>query len=149
MKNKVLIIGGTWDLNGGKESGFIKKFYSELALYMDDITYYNGGNYNDLQGILNSTLNQDVVLWLANVDNNLQKVISVKKVNPYTILIGSKRNDNNKYSFVDVLNRSLMERHNLSIEFSKERFHSKKSLSMTFRKHHIQFLHLKSHRDSD
>lgn len=49
----------------------------------------------------------------------LSKVRNVKKINPYTILIGSKRNDN-KYSFVDVLNRTLMQRHNLTIQFTKE-----------------------------
>ena len=27
MINKILIVGGTWDLDGGKESGFIRKFY--------------------------------------------------------------------------------------------------------------------------
>ena len=61
----------------------------------------------------------DVVLWFANVDNSLLKVRSVKSINPYTIFVGSKRNDG-KYSFVDVLNRSLMERHNLTIQFSKD-----------------------------
>lgn len=120
MESKILIVGGTWDLNGGKESGFIKKFYSELLKYNNNITYLNGGNYNDLQTILSSVKNYDVVCWFANVDNLLPKVRSVKKINPYVILIGSKRNDNNKYSFVDVLNKTLMARHNLSIEFSKE-----------------------------
>lgn len=120
MESKILIVGGSWDLNGGRESGFIKKFYLELSTYNNNITYLNGGNYNDLQTILNSVKDYDVVCWFANVDNSLPKVRSVKKINPYTILIGSKRNDNNKYSFVEVLNRTLMERHNLSIEFSKQ-----------------------------
>ena len=120
MESKILIVGGTWDLNGGKESGFIKKFCTELRAYNNNFTCLNGGNYNDLQTIINSVKDYDVVCWFANVDNSLPKVRSVKKINPYTILIGSKRNDNNKYLFVDVLNRTLMERHNLSIEFSKQ-----------------------------
>lgn len=119
MIKKVLVVGGTWDLDGGKESGFIRKFYSELAMYFNDITYLNGGNYNDLGKVLNSVGEYDVVFWLCNVDNSLEKVRHVKKINPYTILIGSKRNDG-KYSFVDVLNKTLLERHNLSIEFTKE-----------------------------
>jgi hypothetical protein len=121
MESKILFVGGSWDLNGGRESGFIKKFYLELLTYNNNITYLNGGNYNDLQTILNSVEDYDVICWFANVDNSLPKVRSVKKINPYTILIGSKRNDNNKYSFVEVLNRTLMERHNLSIEFSKQK----------------------------
>ena len=118
--NNILIVGGTWDLNGGKESGFINLFKEELSLYHDNITTINGGNYNYLEKVLNSVSNYDVIFWMANVDNSLPKIRDVKKINPYTILIGSKRNDNNKYSFVDILNRSLMERHNLTIEFSKQ-----------------------------
>ena len=119
MKNKILIVGGTWDLEKGQESSVIKKIYEELSNYTDNITYLNGGNYNDLQDILNSVKEYDVVCWFANVDDSLPKVRNVKKINPYTILIGSKRNDN-KYSFVDVLNRTLMQRHNLTIQFTKE-----------------------------
>ena len=119
MESKILIVGGTWSPNGGKESGLIKNFYKELSIYNDNITYLNGGNYNDLPIILNSVTDYDVVCWFANVDDSLPKVRNIKKINPYTILIGSKRNDN-KYSFVDVLNRSLMQRHNLTIQFTKE-----------------------------
>ena len=119
MKNKILIVGGTWDLEKGKESSVIKKIYDELNNYTDNITYLNGGNYNDLQDILDSVKEYDVVCWFANVDDSLPKVRNVKKINPYTILIGSKRNDN-KYTFVDVLNRTLMQRHNLTIQFTKE-----------------------------
>ena len=119
MKNKILIVGGTWDLEKGKESSVIKKIYEELDNYFENITYLNGGNYNNLEEILKSVKEYDVVCWFANVDDSLPKVRNVKKLNPYTILIGSKRNDN-KYSFVDVLNRSLMQRHNLTIQFSKE-----------------------------
>lgn len=120
MENKILIVGGSWDLLGGKESGFIKKFYAELAKYNNNITYLNGGNYSDLQEVLNSVKNYDIVFWFADVDNSLPKIRDVKRINPYVLLVGSKRNDNNKYSFVDVLNRTLVERHNLSIEFSKQ-----------------------------
>lgn len=79
MESKILIVGGSWDLNGGRESGFIKKFYLELSTYNNNITYLNGGNYNDLQTILNSVKDYDVVCWFANVDNSLPKVRSVKK----------------------------------------------------------------------
>lgn len=120
MENKILIVGGTFDLNSGKESGFIKKMYLELLKYTDNITLVNGGNYNKLQSILDSVKNYNTVFWLANVDNSLPKVRNVKGINPYVTMIGSKRNDNNKYQFVDILNRSLMERHNLTIVFSKD-----------------------------
>ncbi len=120
MNNRILIVGGNWDLENGKESGLVKKIYLELLKYTSNITYFNGGNYYNLEKILDSVKDYDAVLWFANVDNNLPKVRDVKKINPYTLLVGSKRNDNNKYSFVDLLNRSIMEKHNLAIEFSRQ-----------------------------
>ena len=29
MKNKILLVGGTWDLNGGRESNLVNKFAKE------------------------------------------------------------------------------------------------------------------------
>ena len=46
--NKILLIGGDWGLDGGRESGFIKKFYVELSMYTDNVTYYNGETNNYL-----------------------------------------------------------------------------------------------------
>ena len=120
MNKKILIVGGNWDLDKGKESGFIRKFYEEFSKYSDEVTCLNGGNYNDLESVLKSVRNYGVVCWFAHVDNSLPKVRDVKAINPYAIFIGAKRNDNNKYPFVEVLNKAIKERHNLSIEFSKQ-----------------------------
>ena len=120
MESKFLIVGGTWDLKKGKESGLIKKFHSKLCLYDNNITYLNGGNYNDLKKILKTISEYKIICWFANVDNSLPKIRNIKDINPYAIVVGSKRNDNNKYSFVDILNKALINKNNLSIEFSKE-----------------------------
>lgn len=117
---KTLFVAGTWDLNGGKESGLIKKIYLELTKYSElNIDYYNGGNYNDLNNILNSTMNYDIVFWMANVPNDLEKIRNVKEVNPKTMLITSKRN-NNEYSFQELIQKALASKSNLVIEFSKK-----------------------------
>lgn len=63
MKNKILFVGGNWDLNEGKES----KIVNEFAQYLPDAIVYNGGDYNDLNKILESCINYDVVIWWANV----------------------------------------------------------------------------------
>lgn len=115
---KILIVGGTFDLNGGRESSLIEKLYLELSKYNSEIVKHNGGDYDLLESIIDSSKNFEVTFWLANVPNDLPKIRNVKKVNPYTLLVGSKRNDN-KYSFVEVLNRSLEQRNNLTIQFTK------------------------------
>ncbi len=115
MKDKILFVGGNWDLEGGKES----KIVNEFVNYLPDTTVYNGGNYNDLDKILESSINYDVVIWWANVSNNLPKIRNVKEINYKTMLVSSKRNIDSKYSFQDLLQRSFELKSNLTIEFSK------------------------------
>ena len=115
MNDKILFVGGTWDLDGGRQSKIVNKF----AEVITDATVYNGGNYNDLNEILESCINYDVVIWWANVQNDLPKVRNVKDINYKTMLISSKRNVDNKYSFQDLLQRSFALKSNLTIEFTK------------------------------
>lgn len=114
--NKILFVGGNWDLNGGKES----KIVNEFAKYLPDATIYNGGNYDDLNKILESSINYSVVIWWANVPNHLPKIRNVKDINYKTMLVSSKRNVDNKYSFQDLLQRSFALKSNLTIEFIKK-----------------------------
>ncbi len=116
MENKILFVGGTWDLNGGKKS----KIVDEFAKYIPNTLVYNGGNYNDLNKILESCINYDIVIWWANVSNDLPKVRNVKEINYKTMLISSKRNIDNKYSIQDLLERSFKLKSNLTVEFSKK-----------------------------
>lgn len=115
MENKILFVGGNWNLNGGKES----KIVNEFAKYLPNVTVYNGGDYNNLNKILESCINYDVVIWWANIPNELPKIRNVKDVNYKTMLVSSKRNVDNKYSFQDLLQRSFALKSNLIIEFSK------------------------------
>lgn len=115
MENKTLFVGGNWDLNGGRKS----KIVDEFAKYLKDVTIFNGGNYNDLNKILDSCINYDIVIWWANVSNELPKIRNVKDINYKTMLVSSKRNIDNKYSFHDLIKRALSLKSNLVIEFSK------------------------------
>ena len=116
MESKILFVGGNWDLNGGKES----KIVNEFAKYLPNATVYNGGDYKDLNKILESCINYDVVIWWANVPNELPKIRNVKEINYKTMLVSSKRNVDNQYSFQDLLQRSFALKSNLTIEFSKK-----------------------------
>lgn len=122
---KALLTGGTFDLNGGKKSGLIEKMYLKLKEYTNyDIDYYNGGYYNDLKNYVETAKNYEIIFWMANVPNELEKVRDVKNVNPLALVVGSKRNHYDKekgrveYTFVEILNKSLIQRNNLTIEFS-------------------------------
>lgn len=67
------------------------------------LIFIMGGNYNELNTIIEMTINYDTVIWLANVANELSKIRNVKKINYKMMLVSSKINDNNKYTFQGLL----------------------------------------------
>lgn len=128
-KANILIVGGTWDDNIGKSSWFITQLHhaamgyciNVAKMFTADINIdcHNGGNYERLQSILNSAPNFDIVFWFANVSNDLPKVRDVKAVAPKVMLVTSKRNDNGKYEFQELVQRALASKSNLMFEFAK------------------------------
>lgn len=100
MKDKILFVDGSWNLNGGGRSF---KVIDEFRKYLDNADFYNWGNYNELNKILEITINYDAVIWWANVANELSKIRNVKEINYKTMLVSSKINDNNKYTFQGLL----------------------------------------------
>ena len=114
--NKILMVGGRWDLEGGRPSSLANKFASNL----ENVTLFNGGHYEQLKNIINLSKDYESVIWWVDVPNELPKLNSVKEVNFKTMLITGKRNDNDKYSFQELLQRALHSKSNLVVEFKKE-----------------------------
>lgn len=121
----ILIVGGTWnrEFNNstesyGKPSSLVTKLSNALTTY-GLVDVYNGGRYDKLEDIIKSASSYDVVFWWANVDNSLPKIRNVKEIAPHTILINSKRDDENKYSFQELIQRSLAAKANLTWKFKK------------------------------
>ena len=119
---KVLIVGGTFDIEGGRPSKLIYNISQELLKEPDfNTTCMNGGCVAELHNIiLPSVTDYDVVLWFANVPNDEDKLRDVKAINPKTLLITSKRNDDNKYTFAELISRALAIKASLTVEFSKQ-----------------------------
>lgn len=124
MKN-ILIVGGTFDREGGRASSIVNKISEGVSKYSNiydndhNTTLYNGGNIEDLPRILESVKEQSIVFWMPNVSNDEIKIRDVKSINHKVILVNSKRNDNSKYTFAELIQRSLAAKANLTIEFSK------------------------------
>lgn len=119
---KVLIVGGTFDNEGGRPSKLIDNMFKEIAEADGyKVTLFNGGLVTSLHNIiLPAVANYDVVLWFANVPNDVDKLRDVKALNPKCILVTSKRNDDSKYTFAELISRALAIKANLTIEFSKD-----------------------------
>jgi hypothetical protein len=130
---KILIVGGTWTVEpeqvfeDERRSSVVDMVGCAMKLYCDEhygknykILVCNGGCYYNLDGVLNKAPEYDVVFWWANVpDNNLPKIRDVKEVAPHTMLVSSKRNDGDKYSFMELTQIALASKSNLVFEFKK------------------------------
>lgn len=106
----------------GKSSHLVDNVIKEMVSQISDedtITCFNGGKYSDLEDILKTASEYDYVFWWANVDNNLPKIRNVKEIAPYCMLINSKRDDKDKYSFQELIQRSLAAKANLTWKFKK------------------------------
>ena len=120
--NNVLIVGGTFDQEGGRPSKLIYNIHQEFMKYKDFITTCaNGGTVSGLHDVVLPSVNAyDIVLWFANVPNDEVKLRDVKAIKPKVMLVTSKRNDDNKYTFAELISRSLACKANLTVEFSKK-----------------------------
>lgn len=119
---RILIVGGTWTIKEGMASSIIKKIDKDIQKTYPSIYVrtYNGGTYDELARIIEQTPHYNYVFWFANVeDNTLTKIRNVKDYAPKCMLITSKRNDNQKYDFEELLQRALSVKANLCFEFSK------------------------------
>ena len=103
----------------GKSSSVVTKLIKAFIAYSIVIRFHNGGKYSDLCVVITTTPNYDLVFWFANVDNSLPKIRDVKEIAPKVMLITSKRNDNNKYTTMEIVQRALATKSNLIFEFSK------------------------------
>ena len=120
---KILLVGGTWTPRGEKwkMSGFVEKIYQALLKnYNYEIVLHNGGVYDSLSHILESSKDCDIVFWWPYIeDNSLPKIRNVKEFAPKTMLVTSKRNDDNKYTFMELIQHTLAAKANLTFEFKK------------------------------
>ena len=123
---KILFVGGTWsteknpDGTYGRPSTMIAKGVVETISNRHQVTCLNGGNYKDLQDALGMSKDYDVVFWWPNVSNELEKVRNVKEVAPHVMLVTSKRNDDDKYSFMELTQMALAAKANLTFEIKKD-----------------------------
>lgn len=109
----MLIVGGSFET--GKPSGYINK----LSHSFPNAIVCNGGTWEQLQRLFDQIYEQDIVFWMPEVDNSRPKLVDgIKKKFPHVLLVTSKRNDNEKYSFMDLVARALKTHSNLMLEIS-------------------------------
>lgn len=118
MRN-LLIVGGTFDIGGGKSSGYLSKLASELDSSASFMQVVNGGSYDELVSICNSMKDVSHLMWFADVPNDFSKLLpEILKKNPHIILIQSKNNRQNKYSAPELFTRMHASGAEFLVEFT-------------------------------
>lgn len=113
---KKLIVGGTFDENGGKSSYIVDCLSQSLK---SDWETVNGGSIDYIRNFDPTGIN--VLIWMPNVSNDESKIITELKVkNPRMILIQSKRVIEKEYLPSDVIGRLLKSHSLLGIMITKE-----------------------------
>jgi ribulose-5-phosphate 4-epimerase/fuculose-1-phosphate aldolase len=121
---KILVVGGNFDVNGGKPSKVIEAIHTELSasMWRNDTLLVNGGSLDKLKALVESDWlikQYRVVLWAPNVSNDEEKLLhSIKKLNPKCVLVSTKqRRHYDEYTHGDIVGRLLKTRSNLGITF--------------------------------
>ena len=80
---KILIVGGTFDNNGGKSSGLIDKIVDAIKSRNDStLDVHNGGYISSLkEDIVEKSKENDIVIWMPNVSNTEEKIRDIKSIN--------------------------------------------------------------------
>jgi hypothetical protein len=113
-----LCVAGRFDDVRGRESKIAKSLYDSIGI---NATLHNGGSFSQLESIVNELHQYNLIFWLADVPNDKEKLVKeIKQKNNACILVTSKRNMNNKYSFPEIIAHALNIKSNLFIEFSSE-----------------------------
>jgi hypothetical protein len=119
----ILVVAGTWDEHGGESSKIARQIVGGIVASnaFSGISFLNGGNYDHLPATLEEKTEADVIIWMAKVPNHLPKLpFSLKEKLPTAILVSSKRNTNDEYSFQELISRALSSKSNLLIEFQEK-----------------------------
>jgi hypothetical protein len=113
---KALFLAGNFDDYNGKASKIADKIYLQVRTPLMD--YLNGGNFKDIDKVVENIRDYKTIFWFPNVDNSKPKLVEdIKKMNENSLLITSKRNVEKAYDFQGVLQHALRIKSNLMLEF--------------------------------
>lgn len=119
---KTLILGGVFNDEGGRPSGYIRQLGEALSrLGGTDITVLNGGYYTDLETYLISLPAYAWVYWMGDIPNDKPKIVNtIHTKAPQCRMIISKNNRTHKYTHSDLMGRMYAARADGLIEFTNK-----------------------------
>lgn len=118
---RFLIVGGTFNTDGGRSSGYIHKLAAALTMAMPraSVSLVNGGTFEALAAELEAVGAVSHLAWFADVPNEYPKLLPVlKKRYPAMVLVASKNNRKGLYTRDELYARMHAARNELLVEFA-------------------------------
>lgn len=136
--NLKVFIGGIFNDEGGRPSGYINKLTQELLAIDSSWVVFNGGTYEQLVAFIESFDNLiGVLCWFCDVPNDKPKLVNnILTKTPQTKLVISKNNRLGKYTKRELQERIELAKASLLVEFTQNEgkiissIHSKSGLTL-------------------
>jgi N-acetyl-gamma-glutamyl-phosphate reductase len=116
----ILIVGGTFNQDGGRPSGYFGKLTVALAAVLPRarLQSLNGGSFESLQSTIDAVAGVSHLLWFCDVPNEWPKLLPVLKTRyPGMVLVSSKNNRKQLYTREELYERMRRSRSELLVEF--------------------------------
>jgi len=109
---KMLLVGGNFDIDGGRPSKIVETMSEHL-----DCNTINGGHVRQLDNI--NFKEWEALIWMPNISNQEEKILPTIKDpvagNHKLLLISSKNSIDRDYTYSDFIGRMLQTKSNLGI----------------------------------
>lgn len=117
----LLLVGGVFNGEGGRSSGYFGKLAESIACQLPGIecTIVNGGYIDGLVGFVDMGCPTHII-WMCDVPNTYDKVLpSIMKKNPGVVLIQSKSNIGKRYRDEELYGRMYHSGAEMLVEFDQ------------------------------
>jgi len=127
---RMLMVGGVFDLEGGRKSGYFEKLAKGLKERIDSANFHahsrdvvesvNGGSYALLDAVMGQVGGFDHLFWGADVPNELPKLLpQIMAKYPDLVLIQTKNNREGKYTTEQLVGRMADSSAKYLVEFTQ------------------------------
>lgn len=118
---RLLLVGGVFDTEGGRPSGYFGKLAEALMAALPGVPaeVLNGGSYAKLADTVHAAQGVTHLLWFADVPNELPKLLpAFKERYPQLVLVASKNNRSGRYDRPALFARMAAAGSSLLVEFA-------------------------------
>lgn len=117
---ELVMVGGTWDSEGGRPSGYFHKLSGAINnIVRVPGQVHNGGDWEVLRDTLRDIATMTHVLWFVDIPNSFPKLLpGIIDSNPSLVLVQSKNNRKDLYTREQLVGRMADSGAQFLVEFT-------------------------------